>query len=73
VTVSVLDRNKLQELVFFLVEAYFPSCGNVNSQNERHWCYENAHEVYEVPLHALTIRKWCWGACVLMKQFSVSC
>jgi len=68
-TAAVLDRNKLQEFVFFLDEEYFSCSGNVNSKNERHQCYENVHAVYEVPLHALKIREWCCDVCVLTKHF----
>jgi len=68
VTATVLDRNKLQEFVFFLHEECFSCSGNVNSKNERHQCYENVLAVYEVPLYALKFREWCWGACVLTSQ-----
>jgi hypothetical protein len=68
VTAALLNRNKLQEFVFFLDEEYYSWSGNVNSKNERHQCNENVHAVYDVALHALKIREWCWGACVLTKQ-----
>lgn len=69
VTAAVLDSYKLQEFAFFLDEENFLWSGNVNSKNERHQCYENVLAVYEVPLYALKIGEWCWGACVLTKQF----
>jgi hypothetical protein len=69
VTTAMLDSYKLQEFVFFLDEENFLWNGSVNSKNEKHQCYENVHEVYEVPLYALNIREWFWGACVLTKQF----
>jgi len=36
---SVLYKNKIQKLVFFLDEAWCPLSRNVNSQRNSCWCY----------------------------------
>jgi hypothetical protein len=44
------------ECMIFLGKAWFTLNGNTSSQNNRHWCLENPHAIYDVTLHDLKFR-----------------
>lgn len=49
ITGSVLDKNKIQKLVF-LGYALLILRGNVNKESNGYWCYKNPHTVREVSI-----------------------
>lgn len=61
-------KSKLWE--FFFLDAWFILCSQVNSQNNRCWCYENLMFM-KFPLYDLKVQ-WIWaklqGPCLFKKR-----
>ena len=66
-TDSMLDKNKIWKLVFFLDEAWFTLSTNIHSQSNKYWCYGNSSKVHEVPLYDRKVRIWVWCALSMHK------
>lgn len=54
-----MDKNKIQKRMFALDEASLALSKNVNSQNNRFWCYKNTCAVYKIPLSDHKVRVCC--------------
>jgi hypothetical protein len=54
ITGSVLNKNKIQNLVLYLDGACISSRRHLNIQNNKCWYCENHHEVHEVGYHFIT-------------------
>jgi hypothetical protein len=61
ITCSLLDKNKIQKLKFFLAIEWFTLTENVNSQHNTEWCDKNPLASHQLPLHDLRVRVWRTG------------
>lgn len=53
---SVLDKNKIRNLVFSVGDVWCTSGAYVNNQNDRCWCYENPHAFDEASIPVIACR-----------------